>query len=259
VLLDLEIKADGQSIRPRIQSGMSVLHEIRGRFPNRSAAGTHLLPVIVVSGHGYEPNNVIGAYDGGIDAFIMKPLNRDNQDIGAKIRQCLERAGRGKHGACDRCCRAMVPLTTAIAPTAAALDGEALQLAIEPATGRIVVRGLLRFGDADSKLIHALYNVFQADLTSGRLPEKFRHLTSWDLADELKIEEPTVRRRISRCRSAVQQACRRQFRRNATLELLIESAPRQGYRLNPRIRFVAFDAMSAAEPLVTENDVTCHM
>jgi len=103
VLLDLQIKADAQSIRPRVESGMSLLREIRKRFPHRSANDMHLLPVLVISGHGREPKHIISAYDGGIDAFIMKPLSIEGQDIGAKIRRCLELAGRADHGACDVC------------------------------------------------------------------------------------------------------------------------------------------------------------
>ena len=54
VLLDLQIKADSQSIKPRVESGMSLLREIRQRFPHRSANDMHLMPVLVISGHGKE-------------------------------------------------------------------------------------------------------------------------------------------------------------------------------------------------------------
>lgn len=106
VLLDLQIKADAQSIKPRIESGMSLLREIRRRFPHRSANDMHLIPVLVISGHGKEPENIIGAFKDGINDFIMKPLSLNRQDIGGTIRSCLERAGRGDHGACDECARA---------------------------------------------------------------------------------------------------------------------------------------------------------
>lgn len=103
VLLDLQIKADGQSIKPRIESGMSLLREIRRRFPHRSANDMHLIPVLVISGHGKEPENIIGAFKDGINDFIMKPLSLNRHDIGGTIRRCLELAGRGDHGACDEC------------------------------------------------------------------------------------------------------------------------------------------------------------
>jgi DNA-binding response OmpR family regulator len=106
VLLDLQIKADGQSIKPRVESGMSLLREIRKRFPHRGANDMHLMPVLVISGHGKEPKNIISAFKDGINDFVMKPLSLDGQDVGAKIRRCLELAGRSGHDACDACTHA---------------------------------------------------------------------------------------------------------------------------------------------------------
>lgn len=102
-LVDLEIKADRQSIKPRVESGMSVLREIRQRYPHRCSNDMHLLPVLVISGHGREPKTIIGAFRDGIDDFILKPLSADGQDIGGKIRRCLDLAGRGDHSACRGC------------------------------------------------------------------------------------------------------------------------------------------------------------
>jgi CheY-like chemotaxis protein len=101
VLLDLQIKADSQSIKPRVESGMALLREIRRRFPHRSGDGMHLLPVIVISGHGKEPQDIIGAFRDGIDDFVLKPLGTHGQDIGSQIHGCLERAGRSDHAACE--------------------------------------------------------------------------------------------------------------------------------------------------------------
>ena len=54
VLLDLQILARAESIRPRVEAGMSLLREIRRRHPARTADGgghdIHLLPVLAVSG-----------------------------------------------------------------------------------------------------------------------------------------------------------------------------------------------------------------
>lgn len=108
VLLDLQIKADAHSIKPRVESGMTLLRETRHRFPHRGANDVHLMPVLVISGHGKEPENIIGAFKDGIDDFIMKPLSLDRQDVGGKIRRCLELAGRGDHAACGECNRAAV-------------------------------------------------------------------------------------------------------------------------------------------------------
>lgn len=102
-LLDLEIKADRQSIKPRVESGMSVLREIRRRFPQRCSSDMHALPVLVISGHGREMQTVIGAFRDGINDFIPKPLSASGQDISGKIRHCLELAGRSDHAACSAC------------------------------------------------------------------------------------------------------------------------------------------------------------
>jgi CheY-like chemotaxis protein len=103
VLLDLQIKADGQSIKPRVESGMAVLREIRKRFPQRSTNDMHLMPVLVISGHGKEAKNIITAFQDGIDDFILKPLSSDGQDVGVKIRHCLQLVGRSDHDACEAC------------------------------------------------------------------------------------------------------------------------------------------------------------
>lgn len=102
-LVDLEIKADRQSIKPRVESGLSVVRELRERFPRRNANDMHALPVLVVSGHGREPKHIIGAFKDGIDDFILKPLSADGQDIGGKIRRCLNLSGRADHSACCGC------------------------------------------------------------------------------------------------------------------------------------------------------------
>lgn len=100
VQLDLKIKPDEKSIKPRIDSGMTLLEEIRARYPSRNSHDIHLMPVIIVSGQAKEHEDVVKAFQKGTDDFIRKPLGLDNQDIGSKIRQCLERSGRRDHEAC---------------------------------------------------------------------------------------------------------------------------------------------------------------
>lgn len=103
VLLDLEIKADRNSIKPYVSAGISLLDEIRRRFPRRGANDKHLLPVLVVSGHAKEHDNVVKAFQTGADAFIRKPLSIGGQDIEQQIRMALDRAGRGDHPLCAHC------------------------------------------------------------------------------------------------------------------------------------------------------------
>jgi len=123
----------------------------------------------------------------------------------------------------------------------------ALQLAIDPTTRRIVIEDLLRLGDADSRLVRELYNVYQQDLSAGRLPENHRYLTAHQLAESLERHERTVRQRVSRCRTAVRESYKQRFGQEAPKHLLIENKPRQGYRLNPHIRFVAIAELEQGE------------
>ena len=118
-------------------------------------------------------------------------------------------------------------------------DGDGLQLAVDAKTKRVVVGDLLQLGDADSRLVQELHAVFQQDLWAGRSPENYQYVTSHKLAESLQIVEPTVRQRVTRCRTAVHDAYKRKFGQDPPKHLLIENKAGQGYRLNPHIRFVA--------------------
>ena len=104
VLLDLQIKARAESIKPRVEAGMSLLREIRRRYPARSADGgghdLHLLPVLAVSGKAKEHEDVVAALQLGADDFVRKPLGLDDRGLGPNIRRCLSLSGRSEHGAC---------------------------------------------------------------------------------------------------------------------------------------------------------------
>jgi len=152
VLLDLQIKADGQSIKPRVESGMSLLREIRQCYPHRSANDVHMMPVLVISGHGKEPNNIIGAFKDGIDDFIMKPLSTDGQDVGCKIRRCLELAGRVDHGACAGCSDA-----AAAGQTEGPHNGAAFWHAIDYSETRLHGEPFYFTGDVNRAVIRLLH------------------------------------------------------------------------------------------------------
>lgn len=100
VLLDLQIKPEKYSIRPRIEAGMTFLRALREMHPRRSANDMHLLPVIVVSGHAKEHEDIVRAFQAGANDFVRKPLGQFGQDLSAKIMTCLERAGHRHHDAC---------------------------------------------------------------------------------------------------------------------------------------------------------------
>lgn len=109
VLLDLQIKTEKFSIRPRVEAGMTFLRELRQKYPRRSDNDMHLLPVIVVSGHAKEHEDIVRAFQAGANDFVRKPLGQFGQDLSAKIAACLDRAGRHSHAACHALCGDALP------------------------------------------------------------------------------------------------------------------------------------------------------
>ena len=80
---------------------MTFLRELRQKHPRRGNNDMHLLPVIVVSSHAKEHEDIVRAFQAGANDFVRKPLGQFGQDLSAKITACLDRAGRHDHAVCD--------------------------------------------------------------------------------------------------------------------------------------------------------------
>lgn len=127
------------------------------------------------------------------------------------------------------------------APAEKAAAHELLQIAINAATGLVVVRDLVQLDAADSKLIRELRVLYDEDLSARRIPENHQYIHPETLAKQLDgIEPATLRRRISRCRKAVRTAYKKKMGRELPKDALIQNKPWKGYRLNPGVRFVSF-------------------
>ncbi len=205
-----------------------------------------LVPLLTASGSSAEAKPGIGQGDpvkrGVVSAGVALPNHRlpRSSPLVMTVSQTGEPALRGISRHTDPVQLSFDDVETERAgagtPTA---DGHGLQLAIDPATKEIVIQDLLRLGDADSRLVRELHDIYQQDLSAGRNPENYQYLTSHKLADSLKLDERTVRQRVSRCRTAVHASYKQKFGQDPPKHLLIENKTRQGYRLNPHIRFVA--------------------
>lgn len=150
VLLDLQIKAEKFSIRPRVEAGMTFLRELRQKHPRRSENDMHLLPVIVVSGHAKEHEDIVRAFQAGANDFVRKPLGQFGQDLSAKIEACLDRSGRHSHAACS----------------IDADDGEQVCLMVNithsPDYHEVWFRGeLFMFGELQAKVIRHLHEAWK--------------------------------------------------------------------------------------------------
>ncbi len=175
VLLDLQIKANADSIKAHVEAGQSLLELIRERYPRRNEEGKHRLQILVMSGHAKEHYYVVKALQEGADDFITKPVGESKPPFKDKIQDALRRSGREKHEACEaitREARASAGSAAAAPPPEPA--GGAARLAI---TGAQEGKRLeVKVGDKAVLLTHASF-LMLVTLVAGRLrtPEGWVH------------------------------------------------------------------------------------
>lgn len=100
VLLDLQIKANRDSIKAHVEAGQSLLEHIRAMYPRRNEDGKHRLQILVMSGHAKEHYYVVKALQEGADDFITKPVGESKPPFKDKIQDALRRSGRDRHESC---------------------------------------------------------------------------------------------------------------------------------------------------------------
>ena len=106
ILLDLQIPRTKRGLKGESAVGISLLEDIRRLFGGRLRRDSWI-PVIVISGHAGEIEDVVELMKLDADDLIQKPYEAD--DVAGKVRQALDRSGRASHVDC---------LTTASVPTA---------------------------------------------------------------------------------------------------------------------------------------------
>ena len=121
-LLDQELPTHAGA-RPLSGGGERVLVAARKRDNRRNDSGFHLFSILAVSGYAEDPDFVSKVYDLGVDAFVSKGAPGNVlEKLLARIRTCLERAGRIDHEACAACALSREPKAPgASAPAAAAV------------------------------------------------------------------------------------------------------------------------------------------
>jgi len=100
VLLDLHIKASADALQPRVESGRTLLGEIRRRFPGRNTNGEHALPILIVSGQVTDHDGVVEFLKDGADDYLLKPFGENRRSLGDCVRDALRRSGRERHDDC---------------------------------------------------------------------------------------------------------------------------------------------------------------
>ena len=98
ILLDLEIKAEADSIRGRLDHGKQLLRDARGRYPQLVGA-KYALPIVVLSGFASETEAAVAVMKDGASDVVQKlctaKLKAD------RIQEALETSGRPSHRVCD--------------------------------------------------------------------------------------------------------------------------------------------------------------
>jgi hypothetical protein len=116
-----------------------------------------------------------------------------------------------------------------------------LQIQIHPDCSKADVIGLLELNPAATKLLLVLEQAYATDQKSRKPLEDWTWLSTKDLAEELRREEPAVRQVLSRLRREVGEAYEKKFGVTPSEDIFIEHCRKaKGYRINPHNRFVAY-------------------
>jgi CheY-like chemotaxis protein len=97
ILLDLQIKAEPDSIRGHFEHGRQLLKDARSRYPQLCGA-KHSLPIVVLSGFASETEAAVAVMRDGASDLVQKLSTREHKTD--RIYEALEASGRTSHRAC---------------------------------------------------------------------------------------------------------------------------------------------------------------
>jgi hypothetical protein len=110
---------------------------------------------------------------------------------------------------------------------------ERIGFAIDAVARKVLFSSGLQFGGNLHELVATLASDFEADLDAGTFPEEYRCSKASTLAKRLGIDEPSLRKRISRARKTLAKAFLQTLNRELMADDIIENQGWKGYRLNP--------------------------
>jgi hypothetical protein len=101
-----------------------------------------------------------------------------------------------------------------------------------------------QLGGASYSLLNSLRPEYENAKRAGFAPENYPFIDGRKLADQLNIEEPTLRRRISRLRRRLDKWSVAAGNGPLSADAVIQNEPRGGYRLNPAVLVLAASELS---------------
>jgi len=99
ILLDLQIKSSGGSIKAHVEYGRALLRKIR-QADSEHNGSTFCLPILVVSGFARERDEAVDVMKDGASYLIQKPL--DSKRVSEEIRHAFQASGRRTHELCHQ-------------------------------------------------------------------------------------------------------------------------------------------------------------
>lgn len=109
-----------------------------------------------------------------------------------------------------------------------------LVFAIDRDRREVLFPGGIVFQGQIFELVDALFDIFEQDSNEGKVPEKYRYVSIGSLVRTFSLEEPTLRKRLTRARKDIAKAFRR-IDVHVDENTVIENKPWKGYRLNPNL------------------------
>ena len=111
-------------------------------------------------------------------------------------------------------------------------------LAIDRRARKVVFEGGVEFGGQIYELIELLAETFGADIDAGTFSDQHRFVRAPILAGRLGIDEPSLRKRISRARKKLTEELLEKLNCQLLPDDIIENQEWKGYRLNPYLVLV---------------------
>lgn len=113
-----------------------------------------------------------------------------------------------------------------------------IQFAIDDAARKVMFKGGLSLGGPVYQLVASLGTDFVADVDAGTFRHEHRFVNARLLAKRFKINEQSLRARVSRARATLEKAFLDTFDRQLDSEDIIQNQVAKGYRLNPYLLLV---------------------
>jgi hypothetical protein len=110
--------------------------------------------------------------------------------------------------------------------------------AIDNGTRKVIFRGGQELKGAGYGLVCALAKEFEEDIESGISKDAFRYVKANELAKRLRVDEQSLRQRVSRTRKTLEKQFLDSCDIQLDLEDVIQNEEWKGYRLNPYLLLV---------------------